>query len=123
MAELADEVWIAREDNSLVAEVLDRSCRAAGFVPKLAVRAHDYQEVQALVSVGLGIAILPLTAIANRRPDIRAISLGDSAPTRRILLGERRVRVRPPAEGAMAAVMRDAAEDYLAAVASDAGIR
>jgi DNA-binding transcriptional LysR family regulator len=119
LAELADELWIAREDNTLVAEVLERSCRAAGFTPKLAVRAHDYQEMQALVSVGLGIAILPLTAIANRRPDIRAISLGASAPSRKILLGERRVRVRPPAEGAMATVMHDAAADYLAAVAHD----
>lgn len=113
MAQLADETWIGREEDSLVADVLDRSCHAAGFAPRVAVRSHDYQETQALVSVGLGIAMVPRTALAIRRPDIRAISLGDTAPSRRILLGARRSRVLAPAGNAMAAVMRAAVEQYL----------
>ena len=39
-----------------VVEVLQRSAVAAGFEPKVSFRANDYQEAQAMVGVGLGIA-------------------------------------------------------------------
>jgi DNA-binding transcriptional LysR family regulator len=112
MSELADEDWIVRAHDHPVAEVLDRACRAAGYQPRIAFHANDYQEAQAMVSVGLGIALAPRTAVANKRPDVRIISLGSTAPARRILLAYRHDRVRAAAADAMGEVLQDVARDY-----------
>jgi DNA-binding transcriptional LysR family regulator len=112
MSELADEEWIVRETDHPVAEVLERSCRHAGFKPKIAFHANDYQEAQAMVSVGLGIALAPRTAVANRHPDVRVISLGSTAPPRRIVVARRRHRVDAPSEAAMLTVMKQVANAY-----------
>ncbi len=112
LSELADEDWIVREADHPVAEVLDRSCRQAGFKPRIAFHANDYQEAQAMVSVGLGIALAPRTAVANRHPDVRVISLGQTAPSRRILVARRTDRVNAPSERAMLTVMKQVARTY-----------
>jgi DNA-binding transcriptional LysR family regulator len=112
MAQLADEDWIVRADNHPVAGVLQRACRAAGYEPRISFYANDYQEAQAMVSVGLGIAIAPRTAVVNKHPDVRVISLGNTAPTRRILVANRHDRVRAPAEDAMRHVLLDVARGY-----------
>ncbi|MGY1683276.1 LysR family transcriptional regulator [Geodermatophilus sp. SYSU D01176] len=112
MADLAAEEWVVREPDHPVAEVLDRSCRAAGFSPRIAFHANDYQEAQAMVSVGLGIALAPRTAVTNPHPDVRVISLGTTAPARRILLARRRERVPAPAEAAMVRVFADVVRAY-----------
>src|SRR3712207_3191159 len=112
MAQLAAEEWVVREPDHPVAEVLDRSCRAAGFSPRIAFHANDYQEAQAMVSVGLGIALAPRTAVTNPHPDVRVISLGSTAPARRILLARRRERVPAAAAAAMVRVFTDVARTY-----------
>ncbi|WP_255462947.1 LysR substrate-binding domain-containing protein [Amycolatopsis sp. YIM 10] len=85
---LAEQSWIIRADNHPVAEVLRRSCRLAGFEPTIAYESHDYQEAQAMVAAGLGIAIAPRPALTNRRNDVRLVPFDTDvpAPTRRILL-------------------------------------
>ncbi|MFC4565567.1 LysR family transcriptional regulator [Nocardiopsis mangrovi] len=112
MAELAGEEWIVRESDHPVAEVLERSCRAAGFKPRIAFHANDYQEAQAMVSVGLGIALAPRTAVANRNPEVRVVSVGSTAPSRRVVVARRRDRVSAPSEKEMLRVMREVAADY-----------
>jgi molybdate transport repressor ModE-like protein len=112
MAELAEENWIVRAHAHPVAEVLERSCRAAGFTPRIAFQANDYQEAQAMVSVGLGVALAPRTAVINKHPDVRVLSLGRGAPARRILIAHRHDRVRAPAELAMHQVLVEVAREY-----------
>ena len=112
VSELADENWIVRADNHPVVEVLRRACHAAGFEPKISFYANDYWEAQAMVSVGLGVALAPLTAITNRHPGVRVISLGTTAPSRRVLVAHRHGRVRAPAEDAMRQVLQDVAKAY-----------
>jgi DNA-binding transcriptional LysR family regulator len=112
MEELADEEWIVRAHDHPVAEVLDRACRAAGYHPRIAFHANDYQEAQAMVSVGLGIALAPRTAVTNKHPDVRVLSLGSTAPSRRILVAYRHDRVRAAAEDAMGRVLQEVARDY-----------
>ena len=112
MADLAAEEWVVREPDHPVAEVLDRSCRAAGFSPRIAFHDNDYQEAQAMVSVGLGIALAPRTAATNPHPDVRVLSRGNTAPARRIQLARRRERVPAAAEAAMVRVFTDVARTY-----------
>lgn len=112
MAELADEDWIVRAHDHPVAEVLERSCRAAGFSPRIAFEANDYQEAQAMVSVGVGVALAPRTAVSAPRPDVRVLGLGREAPSRRVLLAHRPERLRAPAELAMHQMLVDVAREY-----------
>ncbi|MHA6626568.1 LysR substrate-binding domain-containing protein [Pseudonocardia sichuanensis] len=93
-------------------DVLERSCRTAGFTPRIAFHANDYQEAQAMVSVGLGVALAPRTAVATTHPAVRVVGLGRSAPSRRILLAHRHDRVRAAAELAMHQVLVEVAREY-----------
>lgn len=98
MADLSDEDWIVRANEHPVAEVLERSCNTAGYAPRIAFQANDYQEAQAMVSVGLGIALAPQSAVVNQHPGVKVLELGDSVPARRVMLAQRHDRVRAPAE-------------------------
>jgi DNA-binding transcriptional LysR family regulator len=109
LAELADERWIIRADAHPGAEVLTRSCRAAGFEPQVSFEAHDYQEAQGMVAVGLGVALIPRLALTTVREDVTAISLGDTAPVRRILVARLAGRRHTPASEAMMAVFEEVA--------------
>lgn len=109
MAELSGEDWITRADEHPVADVLARSCHAAGFRPSIAFFAHDYQEAQAMVSIGLGIALAPRLALTNLRSGIKVIALEPSAPTRRILLARLADRRPTPAETAAESLFHEAA--------------
>ncbi|GAB2965079.1 LysR substrate-binding domain-containing protein [Amycolatopsis acidiphila] len=102
-AELAGEQWIVRDDHP-VAEVLTRSCHAAGFEPSIAYRAHDYQEAQAMAAVGIGIALAPRLALTGLRDDVTTVALGPSAPARRILLATVQHHRPTPAAAALRAV-------------------
>ncbi len=105
VGELAEESWIIRGDHHPVAEVLSRTAHAAGFEPSVSFEANDYQEAQAMVAVGLGIALAPRLALANLRTDVRVLRLDGYAPRRRILLARLASRVPTPAENAMTDVI------------------
>ncbi|MEU7813098.1 LysR family transcriptional regulator [Pseudonocardia sp. NPDC049154] len=112
MSELATEDWIVRAHDHPVAEVLERSCRAAGFSPRISFEANDYQEAQAMVSVGLGVALAPRTAVTTTHPDVRVLGLGRDAPSRRILVAHRQDRLRAPAELAMHQLLVEISREY-----------
>jgi DNA-binding transcriptional LysR family regulator len=88
---LADDTWIGgcpRCRSHLV-----ERCRAAGFEPRLAHETDDYVAVQALVAAGLGVTLLPRSALrAFRHPGV----VVRESPT----LGDRHVGLvyRPGAE-------------------------
>jgi LysR family transcriptional activator of glutamate synthase operon len=114
MADLANEEWIVREEEHPVLEVLHRSAQAAGFVPRISFHANDYQEAQAMVSVGLGVALAPRTAVVNKHPGVSIVSLGSSAPARRVLLAHRHDRVRAAAEVAFQTTLLEVAKESAA---------
>ncbi|WP_433873441.1 LysR family transcriptional regulator [Saccharopolyspora sp. CA-218241] len=114
LAELAGQEWIIRADNHPVAEVLRRSCRLAGFEPAISYESHDYQEAQAMVAAGLGIAVAPRLALTNRRHDVRLLGFATDvpAPTRRILLARTAQRAPTPAVTAMSGELRSVAQKF-----------
>lgn len=93
---LANERWITR-DGHYVAEVLTRYCRAAGFEPQIIYEASDYQEIQAMVAMALGIAMVPGFALISLRDDVAVIRLGSEAPSRRVILAHFGERANAPA--------------------------
>ncbi|GAB2809764.1 LysR family transcriptional regulator [Streptomyces daliensis] len=114
LEELAEAEWIIRADNHPVADVLRRSCHQAGFEPRIAYESHDYQEAQAMVAAGLGIALAPRLALTSRRSDVRLLPLGGDtpAPVRRVLLARARSRAVTPTAQAMGGVLRAVARKF-----------
>lgn len=79
LGDLARDTWIGgcpRCRQHLVAR-----CRTAGFEPRLSHETDDYVAVQALVAAGLGVTMLPRSALrAFRHPDVvvrESKALGD----------------------------------------------
>jgi DNA-binding transcriptional LysR family regulator len=81
MEDLRNESWIVRAEAHPVVEVLQRSAHDAGFEPSIGFLANDYQEAQAMVSVGMGVAMVPKTAVSLQHPDVRVLSLGHGRAT------------------------------------------
>lgn len=106
-AELADQAWVTRAQHP-VADVLVRLCREANFSPNIVYEASDYQESQAMVAVGLGIALAPLCALSTMRNDIVAVDLGSLTPKRRIVLASLRGERLSPAASALARILASA---------------
>jgi len=92
LAALADDDWIGgcvRCRTHLVS-----CCADAGFTPTIRHTTDDYVVVQNLVARGLGVTVLPASALAAyRHPDVRVVPMGS--------LGRRHVGLvhRPGADG------------------------
>ena len=91
LAALADDDWIGgctRCRGHLV-----ERCREAGFQPRIRHTTDDYVVVQNLVARGLGVTLLPESALAAyRHPDVRVVTMSS--------LGRRHIGLvhRPGAE-------------------------
>lgn len=72
LRQLADQDWIVGCDRCR--EHTLRRCADAGFVPRVRHVSDDYVVVQNLVAVGLGVTLLPHSALAAyRHPDLRVL--------------------------------------------------
>ncbi len=111
-ADLRNERWIIRADDHPVVDVLMRTASAAGFEPEVAFEAHDYQEAQAMVAVGLGVALAPSLALTSLRDDVRVVSLQPAAPARTIVVGRLADRQFTPAETALWELLPDVASRF-----------
>lgn len=101
LAALADESWVGGCERCR--EHLVECCRRAGFDPDVRHMTDDYVVVQNLVAQGLGITLLPASALAAfRHPEVAVVESGT--------LGQRHIGVvhRPGAESvpATAALIR-----------------
>lgn len=109
LADLADSAWVTRAENHPVAEALIRSCRAVGFEPQIAYEAHDYQEAQAMVATGMGVALAPRLALEGIRPGVRVLPLRPPTAVRRILLVRMADHSLTPAAQAFTELLRESA--------------
>jgi molybdate transport repressor ModE-like protein len=108
LAELAGEPWIGGGPTSAWYRIVRAACRAHGFTPEPGFTTDDYLAVQALVSAGLGVSVVPGLAVAHPLPGVAVRDLGADAPLRRISAARPRDGYRGPAVGAMLACLRAA---------------
>ena len=76
---------------------VDRALRAVGVEPNYVFRTNDNGAVQAMVRVGVGVAVLPVLAVDTTDPEVVAQQLDPPIPPRRITLVRRTGRTLPPA--------------------------
>ncbi|MBW4093929.1 MAG: LysR family transcriptional regulator [Acidobacteria bacterium] len=105
MEELRHEPWIIRTSPNVLS-LLQTACAAAGFEPIVTFEARSYQEAQAMVAVGMGIAMVPQLSLYSLREDIRVITrISPRPPSRRIVVARRRGESLSPAGLAMSELL------------------
>ncbi|HUN30441.1 MAG TPA: LysR family transcriptional regulator [Trebonia sp.] len=114
LGSLAGQPFLVPRASTSCAEMVQRACARAGFVPRVAARASDFRLLLALVAAGAGVALIPRLAASDVPPGVR---LADPAEpvTRQVFTVSRRGGDRKPAvrlvldELAAAAAARPAA--------------
>jgi DNA-binding transcriptional LysR family regulator len=113
LEELADETWIGGTPDGAYDRIILHSCRAAGFEPRFAFGSDDYNAVQAFVSVGLGIGMLPRLALILMRPGLRRVRLS-APPVRQITAARLAASYRSAATASMLSVLKETADAFTA---------
>jgi DNA-binding transcriptional LysR family regulator len=106
LSDLAEDRWVQGWGDT--GAVLDALAAAGGFRPDIACRSSDYRFMAALVSAGVGVALIPRLALADS-PGARALSVNPQ-PTRYVGAYQTRRRwTHPAADLLLTALHRQAA--------------
>ncbi|MET8590046.1 LysR substrate-binding domain-containing protein [Streptomyces sp. NPDC005078] len=93
LADLAAEPWIFGGSGPW-SEITTAACEAAGFVPEQAHSASGWTAILAMVEAGMGVALIPRMASAERRAGVVMRVLEADLPRRHVVAA-----VRQGAEG------------------------
>jgi DNA-binding transcriptional LysR family regulator len=110
LEELAREQWVAPPVGWSCDEVFHAGCRAAGFSPRIAHRAGDWQATMGLVSAELGISLVPRLAQSAPPPGVVVIPLAGVAPKRHVFAACRAGAEAAPAMRALLDALQRAAQ-------------
>jgi DNA-binding transcriptional LysR family regulator len=96
LAALAGQPFLAPRQATSCAEMIQRACARAGFVPRVVARASDFQVLLSLVAAGAGVTLVPRLAARWLPPRVRLVPPADPV-TRRVFTVSRRGGDRKPA--------------------------
>ncbi len=89
IADLADQDWITPLPGNPCRDVILLACEHAGFSPDIAHTSDDFRAATALVAAGVGVALVPRSALDQ--PDTVAVRpITTDVPTRRVFAATRR---------------------------------
>ncbi len=123
LREVADEQFIVLRPSSLLRQLGDQLCTAAGFSPQIAFVSDDIPTARGFVAAGLGISIVPAVHVGS--PDVatgalRQIPITDPGAHREIgLTWSSTRRLLPTAQLFRRHVVDRATSDLLPAVADN----
>ncbi|HWK26042.1 MAG TPA: LysR substrate-binding domain-containing protein [Solirubrobacter sp.] len=110
LATLASEPWIAGDPGTQFDAVLARTCRAAGYAPRIVHRAGEAAVHQQLVAAGLGVGLLPALARRGAPPGLRFVRAVPEPPRRHVgALVRQGARRRPAIVAVLDALIETAA--------------
>lgn len=75
LAEAAAEDFICMEPGYGFRAITDELCRAAGFEPRIAFEGEEVATCRGLVGAGLGVSLLPATAVTAADPEVTAVRI------------------------------------------------
>lgn len=96
LATLAGQPFLAPRQGTSCAEMIQRACARAGFVPRVVARASEFQVLLSLVAAGAGVTLVPGLAARWLPPRVRLVPPADPV-TRRVFTVSRRGGDRKPA--------------------------
>ncbi|GAB3456830.1 LysR family transcriptional regulator [Streptomonospora sediminis] len=90
LADAADEPWILGRPGGTYHHLVRTACMAAGFTPRIAHYADEWDTGTALVAHRFGTILVPrLARLPESAPVVRIPLHGESAPVRRVLTATR----------------------------------
>jgi LysR family cyn operon transcriptional activator len=106
VARIAEAELILFDRTGSYYELTNALFRSAGVAPRSVIELDTIDAARQMVAAGLGVALLPLTAVAGdlEAGDLRAVAIDDAPPIRRRILVIRRADAGPPT-GASAAFL------------------
>jgi len=105
--ELADEEFVSFGPGSTVRELVARAAQQVGFVPRSSISALNLGTVRALVSAGLGIAVVPAAALALKGARIHGVQLSRPNLVRVVAIARNTVRHGSPAARTFAGFLNE----------------
>jgi DNA-binding transcriptional LysR family regulator len=114
LASLAGQPFLAPRQATSCAEMIQRACARAGFVPRVVARASDFQVLLSLVAAGAGVTLVPGLAARWLPPRVRLVPPADPV-TRRVFTVSRRGGDRKPAVRVVLDALSAAVESAAAA--------
>jgi DNA-binding transcriptional LysR family regulator len=94
--QVAGRVTLAPRDTTSCAEMIQRACARAGFVPRVVARATDFGVLLSLVAASAGVTLVPELAARRLPPQVRLLRPAEPV-TRQIFTVSRRSGDRKPA--------------------------
>lgn len=99
--DLADEAWIATPEGTICRQWLSRMYAGTGRLPRIEHTSMEFASHLALVSAGLGIALIPRLGRAPLPDNVCAVRVHDPVPSRESIVLWRRSQGRSPAVRAL----------------------
>ncbi len=96
LSALAGQPFLAPRESTSCAEMIQRACARAGFVPRVVARATDFDVLLSLVAAGAGVTLVPALAARRPPPQVRLVSPAEPV-TRQVFTVSRRGGDRKPA--------------------------
>lgn len=101
VADLRDEQLIAFPAGATIRDAVQHAAHAAGFEPRIAFETNEVARMRALVSAGLGVAVLPRSDARAPAPPVRLVALRAPTLKHRISLCWRHGKRHAPAARAL----------------------
>jgi len=114
LAGLAGQPFLAPRGRTSCAEMIQRACARAGFVPRVVARATDFAVLLSLVAAGAGLTLVPELATHHLPEGVRLLRPAEPV-TRQIFTVSRRGGDRKPAVRVVLDALAEAAQDRRAA--------
>ena len=96
LAALSGQPFLAPREATSCAEMIQRACARAGFVPRVTARASDFAVLLSLVAAGAGVTLVPGLAARWLPPGVRLVPPAEPV-TRLVFTVSRRGGDRKPA--------------------------
>lgn len=106
---LADEPFVGMVEGYGLRELLEATCTAAGFTPRVVIETTQLGTVHGMVSAGVGVSVLPRLCVPT---DARVRPLADTHARRRLGVVWRSGRPLEAAPAALLALLRECAARY-----------
>ena len=114
LGSLAGQPFLAPRSHTSCAEMIQRACARAGFVPRVVASASDFAVLLSLVAAGAGLTLVPELAARNLPKGVRLLPPAEPV-TRQIFTVSRRGGDRKPAVRVVLDALTEAARDLPAA--------
>jgi len=114
LSDVAGQPFLAPREATSCAEMIQRACARAGFVPRVVARASDFAVLLSLVAAGAGVTLVPGLAARWLPPGVRLVPPAEPV-TRRVFTVSRRGGDRKPAVRVVLDALAEAAQDRPAA--------